>query len=221
MIEPKFHPGEEILLDYAGGSLAEPLALVVATHLAFCPWCRRQVAELEAIGGALLEDEEPEPLSPNCLAEMMARLDEGGGPGKGQRGECRADPDPVPIPEPLRSYLGGALASLNWRPVGRGLDQVDLGLGRGPVKACLVRLRAGAAVPRHSHQGLEMNLVLVGGYWDQRGHYHRGDVVIDDDTVDHRPVAECGGDCVCLNVTDAPLLMTGGLMRLLPSRLRW
>jgi putative transcriptional regulator len=225
MIEPKYHPGEEILLDYADGSLSEPTALVVATHLALCPWCRRQVAELEAIGGALLEDEAPEPLSPNCLIEMMARLDDGSGsgeirPGADRLPTPRPEPAPAPadlirIPQPLRSYLDAPLERLDWRPVMRGIEEVDLGLGRAPVRTRLLRLRPGAAVPRHGHSGLEINLVLAGGYHDQRGRYRFGDVVVDDDSVDHRPVADRGGDCVCLSVTDAPLRMTGGLRRIL------
>jgi putative transcriptional regulator len=233
MIEPKYHPGEEILLDYAGGSLAEPQALVVATHLAFCPECRRQVAEMEAIGGALLDDEAPEPVSLECLAEVMARLDADsdpvrldhgqvqGGFGTGRRAYPALDPELIQIPEPLRGYLGVPLARLDWRFVARGMDEADFGLNMGPVKARLLRLQAGAAVPRHSHLGLEINLVLFGGYSDHRGHYHRGDLVIDDNTVDHRPIAEREAGCMCLSVTDAPLQMTGGLVRFLPARLRW
>ena len=226
MIEPKFHPGEEILLDYAGGSLAEPAALVIATHLAFCPWCRRQVAELEAIGGALLEDEPPDLLSPTCLAEVMARLEEKGvqGQRQGRAGGTRVvspDPDEVQIPQPLRSYLGTPVAGLDWRPMMRGIEEVDLGLSRGPVKTKLLRLGPGVAVPRHAHLGLEINLVLAGGYCDYRGHYNRGDLVIDDESVDHRPVAERESGCMCLSVTEAPLRMTGGLRRFMPLRLRW
>ena len=43
-------------MDYAAGSLSEPVALLIATHLALCPRCRHEVEEFEALGGALLED---------------------------------------------------------------------------------------------------------------------------------------------------------------------
>ena len=49
------HPEPALLLDYATGTLADPFALIVATHMALCPACRREVAALEAVGGALLE----------------------------------------------------------------------------------------------------------------------------------------------------------------------
>ncbi|MBA3326136.1 MAG: zf-HC2 domain-containing protein [Rhodobacteraceae bacterium] len=50
------HATPELLTAYADGSLSEGLSLLVASHLTFCPACRRRVARLEALGGALLCD---------------------------------------------------------------------------------------------------------------------------------------------------------------------
>ncbi|WP_238474803.1 hypothetical protein [Azospirillum cavernae] len=72
---PSHHPGDTLLIDYSGGALCEGASLVVATHLAFCPCCRRLVTEMDAVGGALLEDLEPEPLDPGCLDALLARID--------------------------------------------------------------------------------------------------------------------------------------------------
>lgn len=33
---PSHHPGDTLLIDYAGGGLCEGAALVVATHTAYC-----------------------------------------------------------------------------------------------------------------------------------------------------------------------------------------
>jgi len=49
------HPSEELLFDYASGAISEAWGLSVATHLAFCSECRDKVAEIEAIGGCLLD----------------------------------------------------------------------------------------------------------------------------------------------------------------------
>ena len=46
MSKPNHHPDEALLLEYAGGGLTESIALVVATHLALCPICRRMVEEM-------------------------------------------------------------------------------------------------------------------------------------------------------------------------------
>lgn len=224
MTKPTHHPGKEILLDYADGSLAEPPALVIATHLAFCPACRTRVAEFEAIGGALLEGEAPNPLSSDCLDAVLARLDEPVASLPAPEARCapegpetrpRPPADGVRVPEPLRSYLGAPLESLPWRSLTRGIDEFDLRVGRAPVRTRLLRMRAGIAAPRHSHCGIEMTLVLSGCFRDERGPVSQGDLIIDDASVDHRPIADPDGDCHCLVVTDAPLRLTGGLRRIL------
>ncbi len=207
---PTSHPDREMLLDYADGSLGEPAALVVATHLAFCPGCRQQVADLEAIGGAFLEGEEPFPVSADCLLGVLARLDEPIG-AAAQPALLSWGGDLAYLPEPLRSYVGAPLSALPWHPLSEGIEEIDLGVGRPPVRTCLIRVAAGTVMPRHGHLGLELNLVLAGGYHDPRGWFRRGDVVIDDSTIDHSPVAGSCEPCICLCVTDAPLRLLDGL----------
>ena len=41
---PERHFAEDLLLDYAAGNLAEPMAILVATHLSLCTDCRAAVA---------------------------------------------------------------------------------------------------------------------------------------------------------------------------------
>ena len=59
------HPGEDLLLDYVSGSLAETWSIALAAHLALCPICRRTVSELEAVGGELMSAVAPVPVSCN------------------------------------------------------------------------------------------------------------------------------------------------------------
>ena len=52
------HPApEELLLDYAAGTLPDGPALAVALHVALDPDSRRMVDRLNAVGGALIERE--------------------------------------------------------------------------------------------------------------------------------------------------------------------
>ena len=66
------HPGEELLLDYATGSLAETWSLAVAAHLALCPSCRRTVNEFELVGGHLVGDVAPEPVEDSLFEGIVA-----------------------------------------------------------------------------------------------------------------------------------------------------
>jgi putative transcriptional regulator len=211
---PTHHPNEERLLDYASGALPEPLALLVATHLALCPVCRRTSRELEALGGALLETVTPEPLAADSLEHTLARLD--------QPAPEATLPPPggdTTLPQPLRSYLGDGLDCLPWRRLGPIAEVRLLPAFKG-LTTRLLWARAGAAVPGHTHASSEMTLVLRGGFTDESGHFVCGDVEEADGSVDHRPIADEGEDCICLAVTDGPLRLTSRFGRLLNPFLR-
>ena len=214
---PTHHPGDALLMDYAGGGLGEAGSLVIATHLALCPGCRQSVNELEAVGGALLDGLEPDTLSPGALDALLARLDEPEEPAPPPR---PAPPGGAPLlPEPLRSYVDGDPSRLRWRPLLPGMLAADIRLSRGE-RARLIRMKGGVAVPRHSHDGIELGIVLEGGFSDTLGHFVRGDVAVGDGSIDHKPVADPEG-CLCLSVTLGRLRLTGAVGRFLNPFVRF
>jgi len=217
---PRFHATEELLQAYAAGHLDEALSLLVATHTALCPECRHEVERLEGVGGALLEELEPTELGEDALERVMSRLDESetdldipetmSAPVKGD----------IVVPEPLRSYLGASLDTLAWKTLGN-VSEVNLLPQDNAVRTKLLRIRAGSAIPQHTHEGAEITMVLSGGFTDEHGHYLRGDVSVADNQIEHRPVADPGEDCLCITVTDAPLRFTGPVGRWLNMFVRF
>ncbi|MSP88204.1 MAG: anti-sigma factor [Alphaproteobacteria bacterium] len=208
---PSFHPSQTLLMDYAAGSLGEASAVLIATHVSLCPECRAEAARIEAVGGALIETIEPVPLAHDGMAAVLRKLDE------------RPDaPAPIPsfdaetqrlVPAPLRRHLGGNLEDIRWRSLG-AVRQIDLAVTQAGGHARLLRLKGGAKVPRHSHDGLEMIIVLAGGFSDQSGHYLRGDVAVAGSDITHAPVADAGEDCICFAVVDGSIKLSGPLGRL-------
>jgi putative transcriptional regulator len=69
------HPPDDTVLRYANGTLPEAPAVVVATHLSFCPGCRHRMETYEMLGGSLLDDVAPSKLSADALSATLARLD--------------------------------------------------------------------------------------------------------------------------------------------------
>ncbi len=218
---PTNHISDELLTAYAAGTLSEAESLIVATHSAFCPLCRDAIAEFEAIGATFMDELEPEEMAAGSLDFVMSKLDddEAWPENVVRHPSARTKPDNpdkgVILPEPLRSYVGGDLKDVVWRPVIRGLEEAELSVSSPDYNVRLIRVAAGAAMPQHSHQGLEYTLLLTGAYRDSSGRFARGDVQIADGDVDHQPTAEPGEPCVCLIVTDAPIKLTGPLGRLL------
>lgn len=203
-------PPEEMLLGYASGSLPEPMALVVASHAALCPETAREIRRLEGLGGALLDGLAPAALKAGALDRALAALDD-------------VPPQPKPfatpavralLPAPLWPYVKGDLANLAWQRRSADVDTADLVTDSGQRRAFLLRVKAGRPVPRHTHRGLELTLVLTGAYCDAANCFERGDIQIADPTIDHQPLAQAGEDCICLVALEAPIWFTGPIGRL-------
>ncbi len=183
----RHHPTETTLLSYASGSLPEALGLVLATHLTRCKACRDTLATLEAIGGALLEDLPPAPLSLD--AYVIDRLLD------------RAEGEPVPAPPPvLNSDLDPPLNRVQmgrWWPIGRGVRWRSLRV-TGQAWGGLIHAQPGRTLPSHAHEGLELTCLLSGAFRDGGLDYHEGDLSEPDSDHDHPPVVIGSGPCLCV-----------------------
>jgi putative transcriptional regulator len=205
MTEITHHIPDPVLAAYATGSLSEPYALVVATHLSMCLECRANYEAHQMLGGAVLEMASTEALSGDLKTGVMAMLD-----------------TPV-VPQPAHSrsgiYPGPVMAALKgrsprWKSLGLGVRQCILtGNSEGSVR--LLHIPPGQAVPDHGHNGLELTLVLQGSFVDETGRFGVGDVEVADQDLEHTPVAEAGPPCICLAATDAPLRFNAFMPRLL------
>jgi putative transcriptional regulator len=213
---PNRHPiADEFLLDYATGTAPEPIAVLVATHVALNPASRAGLGQLEAAGGALLERLEPALVHEGTLDRVLARLGT-------QDHEVPRTPSATgaELPLALRPYVPQGLEALRWRGIG-GFATAALPCSeKTPYKLSLLRVAAGKAFPQHGHSGMEMLLVLKGGFSDEHGHYVRGDVCLSDEAVEHRPVADPDGECLCLAVTRGPVRFKGLLGVLLRPFMR-
>jgi putative transcriptional regulator len=193
------HPDEALLTAYASGASDEAISLIVATHLYYCAICRTQSAQLETIGGGLLEALAPQPLVAGALESTLAKLDQAKTYERSRPASSRDG-----TPGVLRAYLGGDLRDVRWRRMGPKLAYAPL-FRRGKVAARLLRGIPGAESGIHTHQGLEYTLVLQGGYTDVTGSYAAGDLQVMAAGERHNPVADPGADCVNLAVTTGRL----------------
>ncbi|MGN6148571.1 MAG: ChrR family anti-sigma-E factor [Rhizomicrobium sp.] len=199
------HPTDELLLSYAAGATDEAVSLIAATHLTFCPQCRRAVALAEAAGGAMLESVETAVLAGDAFQAVMSRLD-----------EPAPKPAPAPfapsnVPAPLRAYIGNDLEGVHWTKIAGGISFKPL-FQRGASRVQLIRSRAGSGVGLHTHRGEEFTLCLAGGYTDVTGAYARGDWQSTTPDILHRPLADAGEDCIVLAVSEGSLRFSNPLI---------
>lgn len=201
------HPPQAVLVDYALGNLSEPAALLVASHLTFCPLCRDRVMLEETVGGIMLDGagQAGDAATEIGLEAVLSRLD--------AADDCEppvaaSEPNDPLLPRPLARYLGGGLDRVRWRTILPGFGEAML-VRAGRASARLIRTRSGKGVATHTHEGMELTLVLAGALSDGGGHYERGDVTVADGSVHHAPKAAGDEDCICLIVTEAPLRFEG------------
>jgi putative transcriptional regulator len=211
------HPPDDTVLRYANGALPEGPAIVVATHLSFCPECRHRMQTYEMLGGSLLEDAAPANLSADALSATLAKLDATRPEAvrldatTAQRPQRPDLPSGMAWPQPLLHYDIPA-----WRFVVPGVKWTKLSL-TGPMsdgQLLLVHGVPGAKLPSHGHEGTEYTCVLTGSFSDSDGTYARGDLIEATEDHDHQPIVGPEAECVCLIALEGHLRLHG-LARLL------
>ena len=204
---PSHHPQDELLFGYASGELREIKALLVATHLAYCPSCRARVAVFEAQCGAWF-DEAPAASTDGPLDTLLERL-------HGQLGAVPPvfvpPPGPRPaavdgVPEPLRSWLDGPMQERAWTDVSPGVWVSEWTRAAGGSSVCLLRMGPGAPVPAHRHTATEILLVLQGAFHDEYGRFVLGDVIGYEAGSDHHATGDESGECICLFLLDGEIV---------------
>ena len=109
------HVIEEMLISYASGKLDNTNSLLIATHSALCPKCRKKIEAYEEIGGQILFDQKNIEVSPLSLENVLNKLDDDKNnlPDK----EKTLNDYFKKIPSPLRKYLPKAnnIIFENWK----------------------------------------------------------------------------------------------------------
>lgn len=205
------HPSDETLLRLATGALGTGPALVVSVHLEGCSLCRERLSRFEAVGGAMLQDMPPAPLSAGSFGRTMERL-----VGRPSTPIKKSLPSKQPalgieLPHALRHCEVGT-----WKWLGPGFKLSKVKIAGSPdAKVILLKGKAGLRLPSHGHTGLEFTQILSGSLSDDRGQYFPGDLDEADDDVDHRPVVGQESDCICLAALEGDTRLHGILGRLL------
>ncbi|WP_312594683.1 ChrR family anti-sigma-E factor [Brevundimonas sp.] len=206
------NPSEERLLAYASGSLSAPEAVVVAAHLALRPANDAWVRELQAVGGAFLDDASPVDLSEDALAHALARIETDAG----------AVRSPAPLndmpelPEPLRRYALGP-----WRWIGPGMRVRDVHAPRdGDCRVILLKIEPGRETPKHTHGGVELTCVISGAYATETQRFDVGDLEEANDDVLHQPRVVSDEACLCVVALDGQIKLDGWVGRLLQPFVR-
>ena len=214
------HPDYDWLQQYAAGSLSVGPALCVSVHLTLCAECRRQVAAIQQVGGALLAELGQAHVDDSLLQNVFAAIDVAPEVIPTRATNLPQAETPSSIPAPLRGLIPGGYDQLAWSRVMPTLRISTLNVGDDDFRVTLHRVAAGGKMPTHDHRGSELTLVLRGSFSDDAGLYKAGDFLVREPQQPHRPIATQDQECICLAALAAPVYFTGKIMRLLNPLVR-
>ncbi len=207
------HLDAATLMRYATGDLDPAFTIVVASHLAMCDRCRREVRLFEAMGGDCLEEAPEATLSDGAFARLANRLDEGDAGVSNVREADFGRRSEIPLP--LRRHVGNSLDDIDWRRVVPGVQRHRIDLPETDSSLYMLKIGPGRKMPEHGHGGTEMTLILRGSYSDVLGQYRAGDVADLDEHVEHQPMVDSDEPCICLVATEHPTRFKGMVSRFL------
>ena len=204
-------PFSELFSAYGAGTLDAGLALLVETQGALRAEIGGAVAQSEALSGAFLEMMEPAAMRAGALESAMAQIDALEMPATTRHAALPdADSELDLLPEPLRRAIAASGHGAKWRMAAPGIRRFPLDVG-SQMEVELYRIQPDAAVPRHTHGGQELTLILTGGYTDASGSFGPGDLAVKGPEDTHRPVGDAGDICFALTVRSGAIRLTGAL----------
>ncbi len=207
---PQHHPDSGWLMDYACGHLVPAFEIVIASHLLGCPTCREDVRVAEHFGAELMMNGAgmacgltADDILTSTLATPALDFWHAGSQVPGM----------LDLTGLVSSYLQISLEALRWKGGAGGISIAKL-RDEDNDRLWLLRARPGAVLPRHSHSGSELTLVLQGAYVVSDRLYGAGALEDADEDTQHQPLVTTIGECLCLAATTGPLKFESWAARL-------
>ncbi len=215
-----YHPSDSVLLEFSMGKLDDVLTAMVGAHLGFCHECRDRVRQLEAVEAAevlnlkqppdLADSFDIDALVADLVDDVVSQPQVETKPATAKKLSMNVQGRNIEVPSVLSGIVERSGA---WNHVMGEVWQSPVakhGLG---YQIDFIYMEAGGSIPKHTHKGQEITLILEGSFKDEEGEYFPGDFLVRTEADEHVPVATRG--CLCLAVIDAPLHFTSGVARLL------
>ena len=216
------HPSFELIQAFVNGELPASLAAGIAIHADMCPKCQHTIAQCtEQLAEASFEEEyldrfivdDVDALSTIDNLDFDHMIDD-------IVSSPTIDVLPVKSEKVIEfrdvSYtLPRALNSMklgNKSNVGK-LTRSRLHLNEGDIHSSLLHIEPGGGVPKHTHKGFELTVLLDGSFHDESGEYVKGDFIMLDGSHQHHPISTDG--CLCYTVANDALHFTQGINKLL------
>ena len=206
---------ETAIINYTAGKLTPARHALISCAIELNPDVAEFAALNTSVATSLLDEVKPVSLSPLFIGKVLETL------SFGHPYDVANDHNPKRIMNapPVSKGLVNrdVIKNMSWKSLIPGVAVRDV-LGNRKTKngerLYLLKVKGGMRMPEHTHQGEEWALILSGGYHVDGKTYKRGDLHFENETNSHAPVTCEGEDCICLAMTEAPLVMKGWFPKL-------
>ena len=208
------HPSSEMLLNQAMGNTSEAESLIILGHAAYCPACKAELEKYENLGGNYLNNNDTTDISVGLLEKTLDKIDKTDQVVEDKnftdhKIRSNLTEEKIRIPSFFTQYLDRKVDTILWNSTINNVRYTNLTFSDKNITGKFLEIPPGKSMPKHGHEGEEATLVLHGGYSDERGHYHKGDLVIAKDSEVHSPVASKDTGCLCLVIYSGSIRFKG------------
>jgi putative transcriptional regulator len=216
------HPSFELIQAFVNGELPASLAAGVAIHADMCPKCQHTIAQCtEQLAEASFEEEYLD----RFIVDDVNALDTLESLNFDHMIDdivSSTDIDIIPTKtDKVIEFKGTNYTlpkTLNRMELGSNthigkLSRSRIHLNEGDIHTNLLHIEPGGGVPKHTHKGFELTVLLEGSFHDESGEYVKGDFIMLDGSNQHQPVSTNG--CLCYTVANDALHFTQGINKLL------
>lgn len=208
---------DRALSKFAEGRLSPARHTLIDCLVSLNPDIARRLAPREDKAAARLRFARAVPLSPYLIGDTLEVLPKLPSVEPANDRAYIEDADAPHTPSQLEKLVGGCVQDLNWSASLPGVAVHDIIGDRTTTsqdRLYLLKIKAGLALPTHSHEGEEWSLILSGAYRTGKTIYRRGDLHVANAKTTHAPEILDGEDCVCLVMASGKVRMQGLLPKL-------
>lgn len=206
----KYHPTQELLASHNAAKLPLSLSIAVSAHLEMCPQCRSLVGQITDQQAALFDQQHVSDKInfSNMLEQIFDHKPElQTKPKNTALNSISVAGTQYQLPRAFSRFT-----QLKWSAFGV-ISRARVVKDADNVRASLLHIDKNGSIPRHTHKGYELTLLLDGTFKDEHGVYNKGDFIWLDNDIEHTPYTKEG--CLCYAVQDAPLRFVAGISKAL------
>ena len=216
----KHHPKYELIQSFVKGDLPVSLSAGIAIHADMCSTCQQKIVQLtEQAAEVSFEEDLLDKLMVDSPGQDITLMD------FDQMIDGITETDEIELQDTIieksvtfKNKTFKLPAILNSLPLGKTaqfgkLARAAFQLNENEIHTNLLHIEPGGGVPKHTHKGFELTVLLAGSFHDSHGKYVKGDFIMLDGSDVHQPTSQNG--CLCYTVANDALHFTEGLNKLL------